>query len=77
VYKRSNSTDQGSVSFPTLCRGLRCRNKSFDDFIQHQIQAFQLCPVTYCFLKAGMLSLRSGLFLFHQGKRKSHCGEQE
>jgi len=50
LHKRSNNTAQGSASFPTLRRGLRCRNKSFDDFIQHQIQAFQLCHFVVVFI---------------------------
>jgi hypothetical protein len=49
VHKRSNITAQGSVSFPTLRRGLRCRNKSFNDFIQHQIQALIYAPLFIVF----------------------------
>ena len=57
-YPRQRVFPDFSSACPEIIReGLRCRNKSFDDFIQHQIQALIFC---YFFIKEKVRARRGG-----------------
>jgi len=71
-YPRQRVFPDFSSACPEIIReGLRCRNKSFDDFIQHQIPALIYAPFVVVFIGGhAFAALRFG-YLFIKKKVKA------